>query len=43
VLVHAELLIRAETCTCIPGSRIVKKHANTRPALDKGQHMQNHD
>jgi hypothetical protein len=28
-LEHAELLIRAETCTCIPGSRIVKKHANT--------------
>jgi hypothetical protein len=43
VLVHAELLIPAETCTCIPGSRIVKKHANTRPALDTGLHMRNHD
>jgi hypothetical protein len=44
VLVHAELLIRAETCTRIPGSRIVKTHTNTCSALDTGQYMlRNHD
>jgi hypothetical protein len=43
MLVHAELLIPAKTCTCTPGSRIVKTHANTRSALNTGQHMRNHD
>jgi hypothetical protein len=40
VLEHAELFIRAETCTSITGSWIVKKHANTCPALNTGQHTE---
>ena len=43
MLVHAELLIRAKTCNCAPGIRIMKTNANTGSALDAGQGMRNHD